>query len=341
MINEIKKGVSVIICCYNSSSRLSATLNYAKNQKCGGINWEIILVDNASTDDTATEARRILTMPPITDYSIVSEPEPGLSHAKRRGYLSAKYEYLLFCDDDNWLQDDYVAIGFNLMENHPDTAVIGGLSEAVFETEEPEWFKKYAYHFAIGEQSSSPEPLSQVGAVYGAGTIIRKSYLDKLFSLGFQSILTGRKGTQIISGEDKELCYLTKPMGYKVKYYRGLRFKHLMTSARMNQDYLKRLFYGNGRTGVYLIIYHYCIDNRAIPGQQLKYPYWLDRWLYDLKRYLIELSKYYSKSEEERLKSELSMLFLKGEMEELYRLKGDYVKIAQKILDFVNKITPS
>src|SRR5688572_10602380 len=99
-------GISVIICCYNSSSRLPETLKHLANQSVPGkINWELIVVNNASTDNTASVAetewaKYNLEIP----LHVVDQPVPGQSAARDKGYEVASHEYLLYVDDDNWLK---------------------------------------------------------------------------------------------------------------------------------------------------------------------------------------------------------------------------------------------
>jgi glycosyltransferase involved in cell wall biosynthesis len=334
IMSNMVKGVSIIVCCYNSASRLLETLTHIKQQKTKDIEWEIIVVDNASTDSTSEVAQKILSKGTATKFSVVHEPEPGLSNARRKGFECARFEYLLFCDDDNWLADNYLSLSYEVMESHPEIGILGGNGEAVFEDKEPLWFKKLQSNFAVGDQSSSTESFSVVNEVYGAGIVMRMSFLEKLFNNGFSSILSGRKGAQLMAGEETELCYLAKLLGYQVGYYRGLKFKHLMTRGRMNLDYLKRLHFGFGRTRVYLFAYKYCLENNSLPGGQLKYPYWLDRWIYYFKQYMRNQFALRFAT----LEDQLVLAGLKGQMHELYQLKGDYLKVFQRVLDFTKKI---
>src|SRR4051794_7116729 len=100
-----EKAISIIICCYNSSKRLPATLKHIAQQKMrSNILWEVIVVDNNSADDTKEVAVREwrkynLSVP----FKVVTEQKQGLIHAREKGYAEAAYQLLLFCDDDNWL----------------------------------------------------------------------------------------------------------------------------------------------------------------------------------------------------------------------------------------------
>jgi len=329
-------GVSVIICCYNSSKRLSETLTHLMNQQYRGFGFEIIVVDNASTDDTSEVARKILS-PGTAEFQIVQEPQSGLSYARRKGYSTARFEYLLYCDDDNWLAPNYIQLVFESMTNNLKIGILGGLGEAVFEITEPVWFKKYEIDFAVGEQSTANESLSRVEEVYGAGFTIRKAYLDKLFASGFKSILSDRKGNQLISGGDVELCYLVKYFGYEVWYNRDLKFKHLMTAPRLNWLYMKRLYEGNGRTNVYTFAYKYFEKHNNIPGENLRLPFWLDTFIHKVKYTVNYFPKVMWKMNKAGDEEVLRFIAMKAEAREIWTLKEKYSELYRTIYLYINK----
>ena len=101
-----KDGISVIICCYNSSTLLPRTLEHLALQDVPeNILWELIIVDNNSNDDTAEVARKEWEKYKIDiPFKVVYESNPGLSYARQKGVKEASFELLLFCDDDNWLE---------------------------------------------------------------------------------------------------------------------------------------------------------------------------------------------------------------------------------------------
>jgi glycosyltransferase involved in cell wall biosynthesis len=119
-------GISVIICCYNSEHRLPQTINHLIAQSVDGFSVEIILVDNASTDNTSIVAFDLLKSQSKISYKIVEEPIPGLSNARKKGIDSSSYNILLFCDDDNWLNPSYLATTYNLLNKYKDIMVLGG-----------------------------------------------------------------------------------------------------------------------------------------------------------------------------------------------------------------------
>src|SRR5215204_3095757 len=99
-------GVSIIICGYNSSKRISPTLKALQKQQFADklVSWEVIFVDNASTDDTEHVATEVWNSDPVTSFKIVKEEKPGLMHARKKGLAHAINDIVSFIDDDNWVE---------------------------------------------------------------------------------------------------------------------------------------------------------------------------------------------------------------------------------------------
>lgn len=239
----MNKGVSVIICTYNGKSKLDATLSHLINQKLN-VPCEIVLVDNASTDGTksfiedwwATNNTSNITL------RVFSQPIPGKSYAQDLGYAKANFEYLLVCDDDNWLCSSYIQTAYDIMEQDMQIGALGGWCEAVFESPKPNWFDVHAKYFAVSKQGTkSGDITNKKGCLYGAGMMLRKSHWLELKRIGFEHLLSCRKGDSLSSGGDTEYCFALRLLGYEIWYDDRLYFKHFMTSGRLNLAYLSRL----------------------------------------------------------------------------------------------------
>src|SRR5258708_39204186 len=96
-------GVSVIICSYNGADKLPATLKSLSEQiVLPGIPFEIVLINNNCTDDTASVVRQTwASLDEPFPLRIFDQPIPGLSSASAIGIMPAQYEYLIFwrCED--------------------------------------------------------------------------------------------------------------------------------------------------------------------------------------------------------------------------------------------------
>jgi glycosyltransferase involved in cell wall biosynthesis len=240
-IERKPKGISVIICCYNSESRIRPTLSYLKKQILSdSIPWELIIVDNRCTDATmqaAVEEWDNFYIPLRQLY----EAEPGVSRARNQGILESSYEYILFCDDDNLLNSDYLQITWNLFESREDIKMLGGQGIPLPEITPPEWFWKYTESYAAAPQG----PVSGwANALYNAGMALRRSYFLTLHQAGFKFYLTSRKGNALTSGEDSELCYAYRMANWGIWYEDSLKFQHAIPKGRLTWEYLVRLHKG-------------------------------------------------------------------------------------------------
>jgi glycosyltransferase involved in cell wall biosynthesis len=285
--NNNKKGISIIVCCYNSSGRLHKTLAaLAKQQFHSAILMEIIIVDNASTDNTSEIALAIWEeLNTEITIRVVFEPLAGLGNARRKGIDIAEYSIILFCDDDNWLASNYVQGVFDIMQTDVLIAACGGMGIPVFETEEPFWFYQYAESFALGSQEINSEH-GRIISLYGAGLAIQKHVIDELYSSGFQLILQGRTGTKLSSSDDTELTNAFVLMGYKLVYSDELKFFHYLPKERLTFEYLKKLFIAFGSDGPVRNLYYAYISKRFFYKH-------LKNWHIHFTLSLIRLVKYF------------------------------------------------
>ena len=240
-------GISVIICCFNSARRIPKTLAHIANQKFGRkAPWEIILVNNNSSDNTVDIAvecwkQHGLSVP----FQIVDQTIPGLTYAREKGVEVSRYEYLLFCDDDNWLDENYVERAYNIMREKPEVGALGGagLPTSENEYEYPSWFHKYKSHYATGAQGplEGGDTTHLKGCLYGAGMVIRKSALHQIRDLGIRFSLSDRVGASLTSGGDTETTYMLRTLGYRLWYDPKLTFYHYLPKSRVDWQYLLRL----------------------------------------------------------------------------------------------------
>jgi glycosyltransferase involved in cell wall biosynthesis len=283
-----EKGVSVVICCYNSADRLYPTLKALSKQVVDSrIPWEIIIVDNASDDNTeiaAAEIWRSFLFTPCITFLTVKETLPGLVNARKKGLLTASYTYILFCDDDNWLSENYVQGVYTILNEDSSIAACGGIGIPVFETEKPFWFDIYSEAYAVGSQLLNNESERQLN-LYGAGLAINRTAIEKLEKTGFQPQMTGRTGKSLASAEDTELTYAFVLMEYKLHFAEELQFFHYLPKERLNFDYLKKIFTAFGTDGPIRNLYYAHISKRPF-HRFIKY------WAFHFLLSLFRLIKY-------------------------------------------------
>ncbi len=249
-------GISIMICCYNSEKRIVPTLQHLSKLKTDGIAVEIILVNNASTDDTEMVARQAwAALHCDYDFKIIDQPVPGVMAAREKGIETARYDYVLFCDDDNWLNEHYLLYAREVIKAHPNVGVIAGRAIGEYEVEPEHWFLGCTGLLSIGPQANESGVVNK--PVYGAGCIIDKQKYKALLASGFQWSLSGRKGKSLVSGEDTELCIAYLIAGYDIYYEEKMGFRHFMPIKRMQKDYLKKLCLSGVHSAIVLAMYNY------------------------------------------------------------------------------------
>jgi glycosyltransferase involved in cell wall biosynthesis len=261
---ESPAGVSVIICCYNSAARLAATLHHLSCQQTdASLCWEVIVVDNNSSDETANVARSAWPPAHPVNLRVVTEEHPGLSNARARGLNEAKFEFVSFIDDDNWVSPDWVQTVADIFSSLPSVGVCGSRNAAICETEPPEWFSSFHHGYAVGEIAPATG-FVPAGKLWGAGLCIRRQIWRSLDDAGFRSILRGRMGTAITSGEDTELCLAASLAGWGAWYDSRLQLKHCIPATRLRWSYARKLSYSFGVAGVALRLYQIAAESEPV-----------------------------------------------------------------------------
>jgi glycosyltransferase involved in cell wall biosynthesis len=270
ILSSQQAGISVLICTYNGAKRVTATLQHlAKQQLPSFIPWEVLLVDNNSSDDTlAIGAACWQNCGAPVPLRLLRQPIAGKSHALELGFLQAQYRYICIVDDDNWLAPNYLNLAWEIMEAHPDVAAVGGVGRPVCEVEPPAWFDDFAIDYAAGRQAQASGDITSVpGFLYGAGSFIRRAAWERIHQAGFKSLLTGRNGSKLSSGEDNEMCYAFALAGYRIWYDERLTFEHFIPASRLNWNYVRRLYQGNATSEVELRPYrHFFSLPNTIPS---------------------------------------------------------------------------
>jgi len=250
-------GVSVIICCYNSGWIIERCLSALIQQKVSQtLNWEIIIINNASIDNTVIIANNVLQSSNI-DYSIIDETTPGLLSARKRGVKHAKYSYIIFCDDDNILCEKYVQTMYEIMQSDQSIGAYGGRGVAEFENTPDNIILKFISSYAIGSQK---ENISNK-YLYGAGICVRRDVLLQVYKHhNFQ--LTGRCGKKLLAGDDSEMVKSIILKGYKIQCNDEIIFTHVLTAKRLTYQYLCNMMAGFGFSAPVLFVYDMCIKKQ-------------------------------------------------------------------------------
>lgn len=236
----MKKGITIIICTYNGAKRLPDTIAYiARLVVPTGFSFEVILADNNSADHSSAVA--------ITEWNThnrssvpfktINEPIPGKLYALQQAVEKASYEYLIICDDDNWLAPDYLTKICTHLDNMPEVAAVGGMGIPVTGGAPlPNWFKDYHFAYAVGSQAKQTGKLRAGNTLWGAGLATRKSVYLEMYK-DFPSLLPLSE-KNILSAEDTEYCIRLLLKGYILYYDHSLTYKHFIPAFKLTKKFL-------------------------------------------------------------------------------------------------------
>jgi len=231
---------SIIVCTYNRADSLKDTLEALhKQQAVTCKDWEVIIVDNNSTDHTRQVVESVQQNWPELHY--VFEKNQGLSHARNLGIACAKGEVILFTDDDVLPEPEWLETTFSGMNKYNADAC-GGFIAPIWETQPPKWLTERFYGFlAVRTERSDDYPIVEPGqAPFGANMAFKKNVFEKV---GLFDTSRGRKGKVLASGEDGEMFERVLKAGLKSMFLGQSRVHHKVESFRVTKRYFRRWRY--------------------------------------------------------------------------------------------------
>ncbi len=236
--------VAVVVCTRNRSAALVRACEAILGVDYDPTRWEMVIVDNASTDDTAEVARSVAAAHPGR-VRVVVEEEIGLSAARNAGIRETSAELIAFIDDDAFPNPEWLAavvVGFV----QPEVMCVGGPVDPLIEGELPSWFQElFLPYLAAWDPGPKPIELHYIEYPRGANVTYRRSGLSLVG--GFSTHL-GRKGTSLLSCEETELCLRLERAGYTIRYQPGARVRHVTPVDRMTPGWMEARFAAQGRS---------------------------------------------------------------------------------------------
>ena len=239
--------LSIIVCTYNRDKYLYGALKCIAENGFPADAYEIILVNNMSTDNTEAECQRFGHDYPDVNFHYFVETSQGLSFARNRGIKESRGETLLFLDDDSYIQQDYLKNLQRQLNDHPEADAFGGKIDPIFESgEAPKWLSKWNYSW-VSAIDMGDKVCQFEGKAFpiGANMGIRKAMLEKI---GVFNTQLGRSKKNLMGGEEKDLFERIQQQGGLIYYFPDVIVNHVIPPTRTTKDYVKRLGEGVGRS---------------------------------------------------------------------------------------------
>jgi glycosyltransferase involved in cell wall biosynthesis len=238
--------LSIVICSYNRASYISDALDSLYNQSAGLQNFEAIIVDNNSTDNTADVFKNWRASHTNGSFSYLTEKKQGASFARNTGAAAAKGQWLCFMDDDAIANSNYVENIIMHIETKPAVVGFGGRIIPKYIPAEPIWMSYYVSSL-VGNFDYAPTACAFENGKYPleSNMIVRKDIYDSIG--GFNTNLPGVLGTLRIGGEGKELFYKILALGHTIYYDPTIEVQHVVEVKKLTPEYMYRVASGIGR----------------------------------------------------------------------------------------------
>ena len=236
--------ISVIVCTYNRAEYIYECLSRLSKNVSSCV-WEIILINNNSTDDTAKECERFVNDCCPTNYSYFVEARQGLSYARNRGIKEARGEWLVFLDDDAFVEADYIDNLQRDLSAHPDAGAFGGRIIPKFEGTTPNWLNPWSMSFVSALDKGDTICLFEAGSYpTGANMGISRNAIEKC---GLFNTELGRNGGIILlGGEEKDIFNRINTAGFSIYYFPDITVRHIIPEHRTTREFIARLGFGIG-----------------------------------------------------------------------------------------------
>jgi glucosyl-dolichyl phosphate glucuronosyltransferase len=240
---------TVLICTYNRDTLLGETLDSLARCHTNRLRWDVLVVDNNSTDTTReVVTSRIARFPVRLRY--LFEPRQGKSNALNTG-LSATDAAVVACtDDDVRVDKDWVEASCRPLLDNPAIDYTGGPVLPIWERPCPPWLDQKRADLwgtlAILDYGREPFIFEERGRVpLGANMAVRRSLIDRIG--GFDPDL-GRRGNSLLGQEQAEFFCRSRNAGVRGLYVPSMALQHHVPARRLTRSYFRRWWYWKGKS---------------------------------------------------------------------------------------------
>lgn len=240
----MQKQISAIICTLNRSNYLRKAVLSLADQDLEKGAYEILVVDNGSTDDTRQVVEGFSW---IGNSRYLYEPVLGLSHARNTGWKEASAPYVAYLDDDAIASPEWLGKILKVFETvKPKLGCVGGRVNPIWEGARPDWLgDEIVCSLTVVDWSDSPHVLNNLNSEWLAGANIAfpRELLNRLN--GFTPYLD-RVGSNMLSSGDVFLEKQIQRLGHACFYHPAVEVSHHIPASRLIQSWFVRRYYYQG-----------------------------------------------------------------------------------------------
>jgi len=244
--------ITAAICTHNRAALLPAAIESLLTQNLPPMDYEVLVIDNASTDETPHVIRRYLTASDRVTLRSAVQPILGLSHARNLAVEMAAGEVIAFLDNDAVANPDWLAALLDAYDLHPDAWAVGGKVLPLWEGKRPLWLTDDLLpQLSMLDLGDVIRPLTEGEELFGVNFSCRRPAFDEIGL--FRSDL-GRQGVRLLGSEESEFQRRILQRGQAIIYAPHAVVIHRVEAERLQQRYFIRLAYHKGRTSARLMM---------------------------------------------------------------------------------------
>lgn len=236
--------ISAVICTHNRASYLQKALSSLMEQTLEKCAYEILIVDNGSSDETKDVVQRFSEVP---NLRYLFEPSIGLSRARNTGWHHARGEYVAFLDDDAVACREWLQKYLQTFETFsPKPGCVGGRVLPVWEAPRPDWLSdKMLGTLSVFDWSDFPLVIDDGMGLSGCNI----AFLRELLQLtGGFPVELGRQGNRLLGGEEVLLRRRVAGMGYSIVYSPDILVNHSISASRLTKQWFCQETYSAGHS---------------------------------------------------------------------------------------------
>jgi glycosyltransferase involved in cell wall biosynthesis len=256
--------ITAIVCTRNRAARLETCIRSLREQTLARDAYEILVVDNASTDETPLRCADHAKEP---GFRWVRESAVGLSQARNTGWRQARGQFVGYIDDDAEAEAQWIEAALGCLETvSPTPSWVGGPIDLSWDAEPPSWLTDIMFG-PLGKVDWGSEPKFVTADCHlgGGNSFFPRTVLENIG--GFDTRL-GRQGENLLSGEETQLAWRLAERGGTLFYHPAIRIRHHVDGPRLNPVWFYRRYYWGGYTDVVMNrTLGRTQNNRAAPDQ--------------------------------------------------------------------------
>ena len=237
--------LSLVIPTYNRSEQIVRTLESVVKQRFDASQWECIIVDNNSKDDTRKRVEEIIAKHERLNLRYLFETKQGLSHARNCGIAHSRGDIIAFVDDDETIVEEFVREYVALFDSHPEAMAAGGRIVPEYISGEPKWMSHYVA-LPIANPLDYGDYVRKFprGKHPGGGNMaVRREVIERIGAFDTE---LGRTGGRLIGGEECDFFERMYANNMPIYYVPRAAIYHRIGSDKLTDDYTSRLFHQVG-----------------------------------------------------------------------------------------------